>query len=101
MTGRSGRTTRRPPPPVCTAMTTRTGCDPEMLCDPKVMRREVSQAGRQVLAAAVSIDHDGDLRKLIAVVEDLADDDLDGGYLRAHHLKEAVAWVRRIRTCRQ
>jgi len=58
--------------------------------------RRVSVAGRGVLARAVSIDWDWNLRfssedKMIDAVADLADEDLAGAYLLAHYLREAIA----------
>lgn len=58
-------------------------------------RRGVSEAGREVLARAVSINHDWALRassedKLIEAVSDLPDEDLEGAYLLAHYLTEAI-----------
>lgn len=58
-------------------------------------RRGVSGAGRQILAAAVSIDHDWALPfssedKLINAVSGLSDEDLEGACLLAHYLQEAI-----------
>lgn len=59
-------------------------------------RAGVSAAGRQVLAAAVSIDHDWSLRfssedKLADALDALPTEDLEGAYLLACHLREAIA----------
>lgn len=64
----------------------------------KSARRTVSEAGRQVLAAAVSIDHDWALRfsgedMLIEAVSGLSDADLEGAYLLTHYLHEAVGCI--------
>jgi hypothetical protein len=61
-------------------------------------RRGVSEAGRQLLASAVQIDHDWSLPAssedlLIAAVQDMSDEDLDGAVLLAHYLYEAVVCV--------
>jgi hypothetical protein len=56
----------------------------------------VSAAGRQILTAAVSIDHDWSLRfssedKLIEAVKDLTSEDLEAAALLVHYLQEAIA----------
>jgi hypothetical protein len=61
-------------------------------------RRGVSEAGRQLLASAVQIDHDWSLTAssedlLIAAVRDMSDEDLEGAVLLSHHLYEAVVCV--------
>jgi hypothetical protein len=61
-------------------------------------RRHVSEAGRQQLARAVQIDHDWDLPassedKLIAALGDLTDADLEGAYLLACRMKDALTCV--------
>jgi hypothetical protein len=59
-------------------------------------RAGVSAAGRQVLAAAVSIDHDWALPAssedlLVDALTGLPTEDLEGAYLLACHLREAIA----------
>lgn len=61
-------------------------------------RRNVSEAGRQTLGSAVSIDHDwalpaSSVDMLIAALGNLSDDDMDGAYLLACHLQEAIACI--------
>lgn len=61
-------------------------------------RGVVSDGGRELLARVVSIDHDWALRfssedMLIAALSDLHDDDLEGAYLLAHHMTEAIGCV--------
>lgn len=61
-------------------------------------RKGVTEAGRETLRRAVSIDHDWSLRfssedKLIEAVGGLSDEDLEGAYLLAHYLSEAIACV--------
>jgi hypothetical protein len=58
--------------------------------------RRVSEAGRQILAAAVTIDHDWALRfssedKLTEAVKDLTSEDLEAAELLVHYLQEAIA----------
>ncbi|HEY9370488.1 hypothetical protein [Streptomyces sp.] len=58
-------------------------------------RRCVSAAGRDLLAAAVSIDHDWSLRfssedKLIDAVAGMSDDDLEAAALLVRYLDEAI-----------
>jgi hypothetical protein len=58
--------------------------------------RLVSEAGRAVLARAVSVDHDWALGAsavdvLFGAIEDLSDEDLAGADLLAYHLREAIA----------
>lgn len=59
-------------------------------------RRRVSETGRQILSAAVSIDHDWSLRfssedMLIEAVKDLTDEDLESAALLVYYLQEAIA----------
>lgn len=61
-------------------------------------RREISDAGRASLAAAVSTDRDWNLRAsaedtLIEALGSLSDDDLEAAAIAAHILTEAVACV--------
>lgn len=61
-------------------------------------RRALTEAGRQILADAVSIDHDwrrpnSGVDKLIAALADLTDADLEVARLLAHYLDEAAACV--------
>lgn len=61
-------------------------------------RRGVSEAGRETLRQAVSIDHDWSLRfssedMLIEAMGALSDEDLEGAHLLAHYLTEAIACV--------
>jgi len=60
--------------------------------------RRVSAAGRELLAAAVTIDHDWSLTfssvdMLIEAVHDLTDEDLEAAYVLASHIREAIACV--------
>ena len=59
-------------------------------------RRTVSEAGREILAAAVAIDHDWSLRfssedTLIDAVKDLTDEDLEAAALLVRYLQEGIA----------
>jgi hypothetical protein len=70
----------------------------DLLANIASTRKGVSEAGRQTLAGAVSIDHDWSLRfssedMLIEAVAGLADEDLEGAYLLAHYLLEAIGCV--------
>lgn len=61
-------------------------------------RRVISVPGRATLAEAVSMDHDWGLPfsavdLLIEALGPMSDEDLEGAYMLAHHLKEAVACV--------
>lgn len=60
--------------------------------------RRVSEPGRKTLADTVTIDHDWALRfsaedMLIEAADRLSDEDLEGAYLLAEHLRGAIACV--------
>jgi hypothetical protein len=60
--------------------------------------RRVSDAGQELLARAVSIRHDWALSassedKLVDALGGLPDEDLEGAYLLAHHMREAIACI--------
>lgn len=67
-----------------------------MSTDYTTTRRSVSEAGREILAAAVAINHDWSLRfssedMLIDAVKDLSDEDLEAAAMLAYYLQEAIA----------